>query len=304
MLLFKRFVIFFLGVFSSVSSFATCGQALVDLQKIIKAKAILYPMPISRLETSHYDVRYHPDLIDGVVISFGSGPDVYRPLVDFPWAKHFHLVDILTGWGQGPGHLVYELYQRLLHLHPDLQMSIVDPGFLQHTGVPTLQVINNYLAINPALLQTGNVLFTEGYWGRWYQRESEVLCPLVIRLTFTTYDGVRLTKFLYLHPLDFNDNDHLDILFSSTSIKYNHLVGILITGIGPPKMLSKLADKLATGGTIVFEHIGRSELSPIVAELVRRDANFNTTIIPVEENLPAYFTPRSTKIDNYFLERK
>jgi hypothetical protein len=52
----------------------------------------------------------------GHVISIGSGPDVFRPLFDFPKAKHIHLLDSLEGWGDGPFDVLGEIEARLTEL--------------------------------------------------------------------------------------------------------------------------------------------------------------------------------------------
>jgi hypothetical protein len=50
------------------------------------------------------------------VLSIGSGPDVLRPLFDFPYAEHIYLLDDLTGWGDSFDDAFQELRSRLAFL--------------------------------------------------------------------------------------------------------------------------------------------------------------------------------------------
>src|SRR5258708_1902744 len=68
--------------------------------------------------------------VGGSVISFGSGPDVIRPIADFPLAERFHLVDVLTGWGESPSEVLFEIKKRLLSLHPTAEVQMLNSGFM------------------------------------------------------------------------------------------------------------------------------------------------------------------------------
>ena len=62
------------------------------------------------------------------VIYLESGPDIWRPLYDFPTARHFHFVDHLIGWGRSPHNLISEFIRRINYIGSHVE--IVQTGFL------------------------------------------------------------------------------------------------------------------------------------------------------------------------------
>lgn len=65
------------------------------------------------------------------VISFGSGPDVFTPLVNFPLARRVHLVDSWRGWGPGSGGVWRELILRIHSIHPSARLTLKEEGFVR-----------------------------------------------------------------------------------------------------------------------------------------------------------------------------
>ncbi len=63
------------------------------------------------------------------VVSLGSGPDIYLPMYLYPHAKYFHLVDVLTGWGNGPDVVVHEIRERLKSLNRDVTVEESGKGY-------------------------------------------------------------------------------------------------------------------------------------------------------------------------------
>lgn len=64
------------------------------------------------------------------IIYIASGPDIYRPLMNFPGVRHYHLFDILAYWGESPNHFISELISRIASL-PDAEVSILNFGFIE-----------------------------------------------------------------------------------------------------------------------------------------------------------------------------
>jgi hypothetical protein len=69
--------------------------------------------------------------VGGHIISFGSGPDIIRPIYNFPFASHYHLFDIMEGWYGGGALAFRELERRLYQIHPGVIVERIDPGFLE-----------------------------------------------------------------------------------------------------------------------------------------------------------------------------
>ncbi len=63
------------------------------------------------------------------VVSLGSGPDIFRPLYNFPLAKHIHLIDVLEGWHPNPNVALLELVRRLENIGPNAHVELIDGGF-------------------------------------------------------------------------------------------------------------------------------------------------------------------------------
>ncbi len=171
---------------------------------------------------------------NSAVLSLGSGPDIFRPLVDFPFVDEIHLVDTLTGWGAGPGEVIFELKRRIKSLHPTMQIKILQDGF---TG--------------KIEQQRETFSFPIEYWEKWEKRSS-YRTPLVLEMTWQGPRGDFLSKVVFLHPKDFNNTIHVDELFSS--LKEKNLAGILITGTYAPADIEQYVSRLSSQrGLVLFE---------------------------------------------------
>lgn len=160
------------------------------------------------------------------VISLGSGADIYLPLYLYPQAKYFHLVDLLTGWGDGPQHVIEEVEARIRSLSPQAQVERIDR------------------------------------LGDWRLLKDNLQGPLIWRARWDSEAAGPQEKLFFLHQMDFRDDQKLNEL---TSVLYSpnysgRLGGIVITGISANlETRKKLLSLLSSDGSMFTEMLYTNE---------------------------------------------
>ncbi|MCB0355635.1 MAG: hypothetical protein KDD40_01425 [Bdellovibrionales bacterium] len=195
-------------------------------------------------------------LTNGSIIYLGSGPDVLNLLATFANAKEFHLLDILTGWGAGPGEVILEVIRRLKHLAKDHEINIVEPGFTQFVPAEKLQPpkgFRNWNSRDPIAQE--HFQFSAEHWRKWgypdqQQMDTRYLEPLVIEFILAD-DKSQLVRKLYFHHLDYSIDEHLLRLNSHVQ---SPLKGLFVSGVATPKKLPQFISNLTSGGYFVLEH--------------------------------------------------
>lgn len=159
----------------------------------------------------------------GAVVSLGSGPDLLRPLLDFPHAEEIHLVDHLRGWGRGPEAVLAEIESRALSLGKDAELRTVRWGFRR--GFPG---------------------------GRLGRAPLEARSPWVFDVTWTSAAFGKVRRRFFVHPLDFSRKAPSAEI--ERRFRRRRLSGILATGFQPmPDIVGALSNRLPLGGAIVLD---------------------------------------------------
>lgn len=183
--------------------------------------------------------------VNGHVISFGSGPDIFRPIFDWPLAKHFHLVDLFTGWGADPLEPLTQILVRLQALGPETNVQIIDRGFLNEFTTGQLQNGEFFREVVRIL--------------------PEARTPAKIRVQWKDPALGTQTRFIWLHPMDYNNQGEAQELINSIPTG-DQLTGILATGALMPesKILKKyIFPRLLPGAIVVEENYRREQMHVI-----------------------------------------
>jgi hypothetical protein len=194
------------------------------------------------------------------VVSFGSGPDIFTPLINFPLARRIHLVDLTTGWGEGSGRVLLEIFKRARAINPTSKIQVKKVGFVNH--FPTelqKEFISLLIAINDSNVDTTKIsdnflsfsIFKDDYPMKANLIENLGREPFVIKVSWIQEAYGPLETEIYLHPIDFNKPEHLGYL--NSYLGSNPLAGIVVTGIGFPLSLKYYVDKIAPGGHAILE---------------------------------------------------
>lgn len=169
------------------------------------------------------------------IISLGSGPDIFRPLHDFPTAKHFHLVDSMLGWGNSPQAVVDEFYARLKALGRDVQIEVLQLGFIEQLDASTLDDLDAYKM-------------------HFNSTQIEELQPLTVQAKWTSAAGSQ-SKTFSLHVSNYLESNSLRAVLARIGSE-DRLGAILITGApvpAPETTLDILVARLKPGGYFVAE---------------------------------------------------
>lgn len=170
--------------------------------------------------------------VGGHIISFGSGPDIIRPIYNFPFASHYHLFDLMEGWFGG-GELAFrELERRLNHVYPGVKVELVDLGFLEF-GSP--EMVDQY---PPSSYRRGS----SPYAGK-----------VTWRLEWKSPAAGQQVKLVTLHLKDYSRlTEALEVL---DQIPKGQLDALFITGAFLPKgkALDRYLSEVKAGGSVIVD---------------------------------------------------
>lgn len=160
-----------------------------------------------------------------------SGPDIFRPMVDFPGAENYHLLDLLRGgWGQGYLHVLYSIKHRLERLASSF--TIEDMGFVKDQ------------------LEFRAEDFVQISGADWLKNlESRVTgrSPLIIRAEFHV-PGIKsvIVKRIFVHRADRSSSQHMQAILREY-LMAGPLLGVLeagITGVPGANDMNAILDQL------------------------------------------------------------
>lgn len=168
----------------------------------------------------------------GHAISFGSGPDVFRLLQDFPLVPNLHLVDMLFGQSE-PANVIRELEARLRAIGG---VDLLEEGFVRDYGWDLLESRD-----------------------RAYKKVSDLypglpVGPRIWRLRWMPGDGSTRETVIHLHMLDFDNPDHMEKIVHPYS-SHGGIAGALMTGTAFQNLAAAkiLLGGLNEGGVFAYE---------------------------------------------------
>jgi hypothetical protein len=172
----------------------------------------------------------------GQVLSLGSGPDVFRPLRDFPELAELHLVDVLAGWGKSPAAVLVEAASRLRAL-PGASVRVVARGFTRNFTAPEIASSRTFFA----KLETDPHALEPFGWEVTWQSSAA---------------GVRSLR-VWLHVVNYHDPVTFPALVERIRSR-GPIVGTLVTGAQEPASLSQecFLAAMPPVGAYVFETFG------------------------------------------------
>ncbi|MBL7665752.1 MAG: hypothetical protein JNM93_11515 [Bacteriovoracaceae bacterium] len=188
------------------------------------------------------------------VVSFGSGPDALRPLIDFPNAKRYHLVDLFRGWGKGPLDVFFEITRRLHNSWPGAKVEITDWGFLNQV---TPEIRDALAEVGATTQQTeylkkigGSFELPNSFWESWMQETKiEFWRPWKMTVSWSSEEFGEVSKDFFIHPHNFNEPIQREWLFKEVKT----LAGVVVTGITAPDHFEQIMNKMIPGGALVLE---------------------------------------------------
>ncbi|MGE0763110.1 MAG: hypothetical protein AB7N80_07525 [Bdellovibrionales bacterium] len=168
----------------------------------------------------------------GHAVSFGSGPDIFRLIQDFPLVPHLHLVDMLFGQSD-PGRIIREIERRLNALG---NVELVRPGFVTEF---TWEILDNHTAAYERVIRMFPTLHDN---------------PRIWRLRWTKPGSRSMETLIYLHMLDFDHISHMAPLLSQMESS-GGLNGALMTGasLQNPAVIQMVLDQLQVGAHFAYE---------------------------------------------------
>ena len=212
--------VLFLAFQSSQGLAANCESAVGTKIEAFRAEIIAIAdlavgkgiSPLRGAEVSFID----PGATSGThIISLGSGPDIFRPLRDFPLATDYHLVDGMAGWGAGPRDVIESINVRLEALATaGGKVTMLDQGFLGR--------------VSDLELKDADAL-----WDRFGLTRELVKSPAVWRVEWNSKSMGPQTKTVYLHAMNYDHPTQVDWLLES--LGKAELGGIILTGAPVPK---------------------------------------------------------------------
>lgn len=179
--------------------------------------------------------------VDDDVISLGSGPDVLRPLYNFPFAKHIHLVDVLEGWGPetNAGVTFKELERRLHHIGKNTRVTVVRQGFLAERSREELYTKGIYRS---AVAQPGGLTLVDSFDD-----------PCTWKVEWESPSAGPQIRYFSLHLSDYNQTGLVEIVLKD--LPPGRFGGLLITGTYPPQPepLRSFLDGMKINGLMIVE---------------------------------------------------
>lgn len=241
-------------LFLAQNSFASCGNAVAgrlsneemgQFRGFVMAGSRRYAHSFPYRDTSmfrgnEYKAINPVSLPNANALYIASGPDIYRPMVDFPGAENYHLIDLLNGgWGRGYLHVLYSIKHRLERLA--FSFKIEEMGFvkdqLEFQAEDFLQISGSDWLRNSETLITGR-------------------SPLIIRAEFRV-PGMKslVVKRIFVHRADRSSYQHMKAILGQY-IAGGPLVGVLeagIQGVPDASIMNDILTQLAPKAWYVHE---------------------------------------------------
>jgi hypothetical protein len=178
----------------------------------------------------------------GHMIYLASGADIYRPLYDFPFIQHYHLVDSLAGWGKNPKMVLTEIMRRLSEIGNGARVRILQQGFLEKMTEKELET-------------EVKADDRQDFMDTVLSRSSE---PMVLSVDWESKSLGPLKKIFYIHAADFHNFAAMKVVVDSIPTN-EPVVGVLEAGwtsLPPVEVFNMLMNRLSGGGRYVFEILG------------------------------------------------
>lgn len=207
-------------------------------------------------------------------ISFGSGPDIFTPLINFPQARRIHLVDSWIGWGKGTGQVLQEIVLRLRAVHPEIQLELQSEGFLR--SFPS--EVSNLIRKTVSRTESEQDATPEALSFKLEHHAPEQ--PIVIKATWNQEGLGLITREILIHGMNYfeaRDLAHLDQALASGT-----LGGIVIEGAPFPPALRTYADRLTPGGLAILESYSDSAEMNGFFRSLRKSRGFETRLVHME----------------------
>ena len=186
---------------------------------------------------------------DDHVVYFASGPDIYRPLMNFPEVGHYHMFDILGGWGENPGDFLSELQSRLASL-PESRVEIMSRGF-------TI-VFPEEMMMRPIGRREPEELMADEFI------RNRLMQQLVLRVQFRSRHLGLIEKYFHLHFGDFGDearvNAFLELIPAEQKLFASFQPGL--TGTPTPSSLKALLKRGNGSGVLMFDIPTEEPIAP------------------------------------------
>ncbi len=255
MILLVKILLALISFFCVAQGFAeTCEERLSHSVFEKAASYRLHAVSPVKTELISLVAEQHVPSVGGAVVSFGSGADVFNLVAIYPNATEYHLVDVLRGWGAGPGEVVLEVIRRLRHIAKDNRVSLISKGFtlfVPEQNMSEPQDLSVWKSSDPKVQK--HFKFPNGFWQMWdedlHNPKSPYLSPMVIEFKLADDQEERPRK-LFLHPLDFDESSHLQALSERITVP---LTGLFVSYIKPPDELEMFLKLLRPGGYFIFE---------------------------------------------------
>lgn len=245
----------------------------------------------------------------GPVISFGSGPDIFTPLINFPMAQKIHLVDSFAGWGRGSGHVLRELILRMRAIHPDIQIHLLQEGFLKslpdfiQDGVKgelnghssSMRSLVESSAFSEFVIESSFDDLSEKYHQMW-------LKPLVIRLNWIQEGLGAIERDIYIH---FVHDYHHDFFLSGLeqSLGSHPLSGLIVEGAPFPNGLAGYLNRLSGGGLALLEVFSDVAAQRELLSKAKSQMHFSARLVHME-TYQRYGNSMPIEMKLYVLKRK
>ncbi len=235
-----------------------------------------------------------PQNVGTEALSFGSGPDIFTPLINFPLAQRIHLVDSWKGWGQGTGHVLHELVMRLRAVHPEIRLAIKNEGFLASLPADVSGLIRKTVAREETERDATSEALT-------YKLEKfEADKPLVIEASWNQEGLGPVSREVLIHAMNYfeaRDLAHLD-----RKLDQGTLGGILIEGAPYPPALANYTARLAPHGLAVLEaYSDYTDMNGFLRDL-RKTPGFRVRLVHME-TYQRYGNPKPIEQRLYLVRR-
>lgn len=195
-------------------------------------------IPVRAMEDSH-------------VIYFASGPDVIRPIYDFPWASTYHYADFFLGWGNNPYVALAELLARIRDVFAKNELKWVQKGFLAD------------FETDPELFENKNRFWKE------VLRSSTPAAPAILKARWISPALGPIEKTFYIHATNMRRGPDVRNMLSHLP-PGKSISGVLTIGMEPRMDLTHLyvVPRMKSGAAYVrhkaqtpLEHIGAALLN-------------------------------------------